>query len=125
MSDPLTSRVRALIAWPIRLTREIVEIPDTLRNVRLASQRIGPAIDEVSGFASRAESLADELESTLADLGLVARTLGTLTTQAKVVNDQWRRTMGRMPIVGRVAAEIERTAAQLGVVEDDLPESEQ
>ncbi|MDX1510534.1 MAG: hypothetical protein R3249_04255 [Nitriliruptorales bacterium] len=125
MSDPLTSRVRALVTWPIRLTYEVVEIPQTLRNIRLASQRIGPAIDEVSDFASRAEGLANELESTLADLGLVARTLGTLTTQAKVVNDQWRRTMGRMPIVGRVAAEIERTAAQLGAVDDDPTEGEQ
>jgi hypothetical protein len=51
----------------------------------------------------------------------MAKTLGALTSQAKMVNDQWRRTMGRMPIVGRVAAELERSAAQLAAADEDVP----
>jgi len=121
MINRLAATARDLATWPIRLTHELVEFPSTLRNIRFASQRIGPALEQVSRFASRADGMIDEIDATLSDLGAVAKTLGALTNQARLVNDQWRRTMGRMPIVGRVAAELERSAAQLAAADDDEP----
>lgn len=115
----LSSQARDLAMWPLRLGYELLELPTTLRNIRKASYQVGPAIDQVSQFAGRADEMVTEMDRTLTDVGGMAKTLGSLTSQAKMVNDQWRRTMGRMPIVGRVAAELERTAAQLVAAEED------
>jgi hypothetical protein len=117
----LSSQARDLATWPLRLGFELLELPTTLRNIRKASYQVGPAIDQVSQFAGRADEMVTEMDRTLADVGGMAKTLGALTSQAKMVNDQWRRTMGRMPIVGRVAAELERTAAQLAAADEDVP----
>lgn len=121
MLSRLTSQARDLATWPLRLGYELLELPSTLRNIRKASYQVGPAIDQVSHFAGRADDMVTEMDRTLADVGGMAKTLSTLTNQAKMVNDQWRRTMGRMPIVGRVAAELERTAAQLAGPGDERP----
>lgn len=76
--------VKAAVTWPFQFAYEILHLPNTMKNLRKASEMLTPVMEQVTDFAER-------------DM----KAIGRVVSGTQSVSGTVRNTLGRVPLVGR------------------------